>query len=62
MLQFPSDTSVLDDIEFIQKNYSTYFKSLQIQERSEESVKFIITPVNDHDRFVKYQLSSKIVV
>lgn len=50
MMQFPSDTSVLDDVEFMQNNYGEYFHTLEIIDKSDEAVRFRISPVDESKR------------
>jgi hypothetical protein len=44
--------SVLDDVEFIQKNYSDYFESLHIRQRSTDRVLFDVIPSKAVGRYV----------
>jgi len=51
MIQLPPDSSVLDDIEFIQKNYGDYFNYLRVTEKAAQYVRFELSPVNDPKRY-----------
>jgi hypothetical protein len=51
MIQGDPQTTVLDDIEFLKENYKVYFSALEILQKSEECVKFRISPVDDPLRY-----------
>jgi hypothetical protein len=59
MLKCKPETSILDDITFIQGNYKSYFSRLDLRDRSDERVIFSLTPVNDDARLVDVELNRK---
>jgi len=57
MLKCKPETSILDNISFIQGKYKSYFSRLDLRDRSDERVTFSLTPVNDEARLVDVELN-----
>ena len=47
-----SSPSILEDVEFIQKNYTSYFHSLVIEEKTADRVVFDVIPITAIERYL----------